>query len=122
MIQSPLFRRERAGVGANGGWESPEGPISPNTTLKSAIGDLLRVTVSLAQRKELADKEQILNMDPPYYGIKFASHFQHRSVRRDVKDKRARSNRHGRSLLGNSPFLSVIPESKPPVTMIMVNY
>ena len=108
--------------GRNGGWESPDSLLSPNAKMKSAVGDLLQVTVSLAQRKGLAGKEQILNMDPPYYGIKFASYFQPTISRRDVKDKRARSNQHSRSLPGSPPFLGIIPESKLPVTMIVVNY
>ena len=121
MILFPLSRRERAGVRANGVWESPEGPISPNAAMKSAIGDLLQVTANLAYREGLAGKEQIINMDSPYYGIRFASNFQPKIGSRDVKDMQVRSNQHSRSLPGSPPFLGIIPESKPTVTMTMVN-
>ena len=97
-----------------------DGPMLPNAEMKSAIGGLLQVMASLTHREGLAGKEQIINMDPPYC-IRFASTFQPQIGRRDVKDKRDCSNQYSGSLPGSPPFLGVIPESKPPVTMIVVN-
>ena len=69
----------------------------------------------------MAGKGQILNVDPPYHGIRFASSFQPKISRRDVKDKRARQT-NTVIFARESSFLGIIPESKLPVTMIVVNY
>jgi adenine-specific DNA-methyltransferase len=50
------------------------------------LGDSLQVMASLARREDLADKVQMIYLDPPY-GIKFASNFQPQLGQRDVKDR-----------------------------------
>jgi adenine-specific DNA-methyltransferase len=49
------------------------------------LGDSLQVMASLARREDLADKVQMIYIDPPY-GIRFASNFQPQLGQRDVKD------------------------------------
>jgi adenine-specific DNA-methyltransferase len=49
------------------------------------LGDSLVVMNSLAEREGLAGKVQMIYMDPPY-GVKYASNFQPRIDRRDVKE------------------------------------
>jgi adenine-specific DNA-methyltransferase len=50
------------------------------------LGDSLLVMNSLLVKEGMAGKVQMIYMDPPY-GIKYASNFQPRIDRRDVKDK-----------------------------------
>jgi len=50
------------------------------------LGDNLLVMNSLLVKEGMAGKVQMIYMDPPY-GIKYASNFQPRIDRRDVKDK-----------------------------------
>jgi adenine-specific DNA-methyltransferase len=50
------------------------------------LGDSLLVVNSLLVKEGMAGKVQMIYMDPPY-GIKYASNFQPRIDRRDVKDK-----------------------------------
>ena len=50
------------------------------------LGDSLQVMASLARREDLADKVQMIYLDPPY-GIRFASNFQPQLGQRDVKDR-----------------------------------
>ncbi|MCS7182653.1 MAG: DNA methyltransferase [Thermoanaerobaculum sp.] len=50
------------------------------------LGDSLLVMNSLLVKEGMAGKVQCIYMDPPY-GIKYASNFQPRTDRRDVKDK-----------------------------------
>jgi adenine-specific DNA-methyltransferase len=50
------------------------------------LGDSLLVMNSLLIKEGMAGKVQMIYMDPPY-GIKYASNFQPRIDRRDVKDK-----------------------------------
>ncbi len=50
------------------------------------LGDSLQVMASLARREDLADKVQMIYLDPPY-GIKFSSNFQPQLGQRDVKDR-----------------------------------
>ncbi|MBW1699937.1 MAG: site-specific DNA-methyltransferase [Deltaproteobacteria bacterium] len=49
------------------------------------LGDSLLVANSLIDREMMAGKVQMIYMDPPY-GVKYASNFQARIDRRDVKD------------------------------------
>lgn len=49
------------------------------------LGDSLLVANSLIEREMMAGKVQMIYMDPPY-GVKYASNFQARIDRRDVKD------------------------------------
>jgi adenine-specific DNA-methyltransferase len=55
-------------------------------TNRLILGDSLQVMTSLARRKDLAGKVQMIYMDPPY-GIRFGSNFQPEVGKRDVKDK-----------------------------------
>ena len=50
------------------------------------LGDSLLVMNSLLDKEGMAGKVQMIYIDPPY-GIKYASNFQPRIDRRDVKDK-----------------------------------
>jgi len=50
------------------------------------LGDSLLVMNSLLVKEGMAGKVQMIYIDPPY-GIKYASNFQPRIDRRDVKDK-----------------------------------
>jgi adenine-specific DNA-methyltransferase len=50
------------------------------------LGDGLSVMSSLAPREDLADKVQMIYVNPPY-GIKFASNFQPEIGKKDVKVK-----------------------------------
>ncbi len=50
------------------------------------LGDSLLVMNSLLVKEGMAGKVQMIYIDPPY-GIKYASNFQPRTDRRDVKDK-----------------------------------
>jgi hypothetical protein len=50
------------------------------------LGDSLLVMNSLLVKEGMAGKVQMIYVDPPY-GIKYASNFQPRIDRRDVKDK-----------------------------------
>ncbi|RKY15547.1 MAG: site-specific DNA-methyltransferase, partial [Planctomycetota bacterium] len=50
------------------------------------LGDSLLVMASLIHKEGMAGKVQMIYLDPPY-GIKYASNFQPRTDRRDVKDK-----------------------------------
>jgi len=50
------------------------------------LGDSLLVMNSLLVKEGMAGKVQMIYVDPPY-GIKYASNFQPRLDRRDVKDK-----------------------------------
>ncbi|MGB9772748.1 MAG: DNA methyltransferase, partial [Bacteroidota bacterium] len=50
------------------------------------LGDSLLVMNSLLVKEGMAGKVQMIYLDPPY-GIKYASNFQPRIDRRDVKDK-----------------------------------
>jgi len=50
------------------------------------LGDSLLVMNSLPVKEGMAGKVQMIYIDPPY-GIKYASNFQPRIDRRDVKDK-----------------------------------
>ncbi|MFB0560009.1 MAG: site-specific DNA-methyltransferase [Candidatus Lokiarchaeia archaeon] len=50
------------------------------------LGDSLLVTNSLLLKEGMAEKVQMIYIDPPY-GIKYSSNFQPRIDRRDVKDK-----------------------------------
>jgi len=54
-------------------------------TNRMILGDSLQVMASLARREDLADKVQMIYLDPPY-GIKFGSNFQPEVGERDVKD------------------------------------
>lgn len=49
------------------------------------LGDSLHVMNSLLERELMAGKVQMIYMDPPY-GIKYASNFQPRMAKREVKD------------------------------------
>ena len=55
-------------------------------TNRMILGDSLAVMASLARREGLAGKVQMIYMDPPY-GIKYASNFQPKVGRRDVRDR-----------------------------------
>ena len=55
-------------------------------TNRLILGDSLLVMNSLLHKEGMAGKVQMIYMDPPY-GIKYASNFQPRIDRRDVKDK-----------------------------------
>ncbi|MGF6311910.1 adenine-specific DNA-methyltransferase [Bradyrhizobium sp. i1.8.4] len=50
------------------------------------LGDSLQVMASLARREDLANKLQMIYIDPPY-GIRFTSNFQPQLGQRDVKDR-----------------------------------
>ncbi|MBW2075447.1 MAG: site-specific DNA-methyltransferase [Deltaproteobacteria bacterium] len=54
-------------------------------TNRLILGDSLLVANSLIEREMMAGKVQMIYMDPPY-GVKYASNFQARIDRRDVKD------------------------------------
>jgi adenine-specific DNA-methyltransferase len=55
-------------------------------TNRLVLGDSLLVMNSLLVKEGMAGKVQMIYMDPPY-GIKYASNFQPRIDRRDVKDR-----------------------------------
>ncbi|MDW8127262.1 MAG: hypothetical protein RMK44_05775 [Candidatus Bipolaricaulota bacterium] len=55
-------------------------------TNRLILGDSLLVMNSLLVKEGMAGKVQMIYMDPPY-GIKYASNFQPRIDKRDVKDK-----------------------------------
>jgi len=57
-----------------------------NWTNRLILGDSLLVMNSLLVKEGMAGKVQMIYMDPPY-GIKYASNFQPRIDRRDVKDQ-----------------------------------
>lgn len=57
-----------------------------NWSNRLILGDSLLVANSLIEREMMAGKVQMIYMDPPY-GVKYASNFQARIDKRDVKDK-----------------------------------